>query len=329
MTTASAGALAALLTVMCAGPLSGQAPPPLRRTDLPLAGTYRPYRAPFSVRVSWDEESIDVTRQVTGVPVLPGTRISLAAAPGVRLEVPGGTRAGRTSPEGTWTWTAPAVPGIHGIRITGPGGWIHLNVFVMHPATDVRNGALGSYQIGAYRPPSAARGAAYDPPRGFVVATRGAWDVLVSPHVTLGELLCKQAGDPRAVYFTPHLIRKLEDVLDEVNRRGISAPRLTIMSAFRTPAYNRAIGNTTSYSRHLWGDAADIFIDVDGDGAMDDLNGDGVKDVRDARHLAALIDGMMDDPPPGVQPGGLAPYRPTRAHGGFVHVDARGRRARW
>ena len=27
--------------------------------------------------------------------------------------------------------------------------------------------------------------------------------------------------------------------------------------------------------------------------------------------------------------GGLAPYAPTRAHGGFVHVDTRGQPARW
>jgi hypothetical protein len=114
-----------------------------------------------------------------------------------------------------------------------------------------------------------------------------------------------------------------------VNRRGIDVPRLTVMSAFRTPAYHRSIGNSTRLSRHLWGDAADVFIDADGDGAMDDLNGDGRRDVQDARYLADLIDDMMDDPPPGVHPGGLAPYRPTTAHGGFVHVDARGRRARW
>jgi len=99
------------------------------------------------------------------------------------------------------------------------------------------------------------------------------------------------------------------------------------MSGFRTPAYNAAIGNHTVYSRHLWGDAADIYVDADGDGVMDDLNGDGRSDVQDARVLAGWIDRAVRRVP--LIPGGLAAYRRTAAHGPFVHVDARGFRVRW
>ena len=41
------------------------------------------------------------------------------------------------------------------------------------------------------------------------------------------------------------------------------------MSGFRTPQYNKGGGNTggrAGLSRHMYGDAADIFIDSNGDG---------------------------------------------------------------
>ena len=68
------------------------------------------------------------------------------------------------------------------------------------------------------------------------------------------------------------------------------------MSGYRTPAYHRAIGDTTTFSRHLWGAAADVFIDADGDGKMDDLDGNGVIDQRDAALLFALADAMDREP---------------------------------
>jgi uncharacterized protein YcbK (DUF882 family) len=101
------------------------------------------------------------------------------------------------------------------------------------------------------------------------------------------------------------------------------------MSGFRTPWYNRAIGNTTDYSRHLWGDAADVYVDRDGDGDMDDLDGDGRVDLDDARILAAFVDQVERDAESHLPVGGMGLYRRNAAHGPFVHVDARGTRARW
>jgi len=99
-------------------------------------------------------------------------------------------------------------------------------------------------------------------------------------------------------------------------------------AGFRTPAYNRAIGNATVYSRHLWGDAADIFVDRDGDGEMDDPNGDGRSSVADARALSALVE-RVEAGDAALRPGGMGVYRRNATHGPFVHVDARGYRARW
>ena len=45
--------------------------------------------------------------------------------------------------------------------------------------------------------------------------------------------------------------------------------------------------------------------------------------------LARIVEAVMADPPWRTEPGGLAVYRRNPAHGPFVHVDTRGRRARW
>ncbi len=41
---------------------------------------------------------------------------------------------------------------------------------------------------------------------------------------------------------------------------GFAVDTLHVMSAFRTPFYNRAIGDV-EYSAHQWGSAADVYVD--------------------------------------------------------------------
>jgi hypothetical protein len=77
----------------------------------------------------------------------------------------------------------------------------------------------------------------------------------------------------------------------------------------------------------MYGDAADVFVDADGDGVMDDLDGDGKITVHDAQVLCAVAEGVETEHPDLV--GGLSAYPGNSAHGPFVHVDARGVRARW
>lgn len=286
----------------------------------------RGFQAPIPVEVGNEP----VAMAVTAVTVLPGERVELG--------VPAGTEvvygAGELVPLGEtrFEWVAPEVPGIHALAVRESGGGgaeVLVNLLVAYPAEHVSGGALNGYRIGAYRERPLRGDPAYLPPEAFVEVSAGDRDVLVSPHFTLGEFLCKQEGDPRYVALSPALVLKLELLLEAVNKAGIPARGLTVMSGFRTPFYNRAIGNTTDYSRHLWGDAADVFIDEDGDGRMDDLNGDGVRNVADAQVLARVVEGLAAQGRPDYTVGGLASYRPNGAHGGFVHVDARGHRARW
>jgi hypothetical protein len=128
----------------------------------------------------------------------------------------------------------------------------------------------------------------------------------------------------------PRLLNALELLLEKANAHGYPTRTLTVMSGYRTPYYNRAIGNSTTYSRHVWGDAADIFIDENPqDGRMDDLNQDGAVDSHDAEVLYDLIESQYDSRFQKLHIGGLARYRETSAHGPFVHVDVRGVEARW
>ena len=284
--------------------------------------------ASFSVLVN----GLDVPLSMLALGVAPRGEVDIQ--PGVRagndLRVAAGSgRLRRAGPQ-RWSWRAPAQPGFHEVVVTDPieADTITLSFMVYRDASEVRDGRLNGYRIGAYRARPASMSRAYEPPMGFVEAFPADYDRRVSPNFRLRDFLCKDPGEPRYLLVSPRLLIKLEALLVAVNEAGYPTASLTVMSGFRTPGYNRAIGNTTDYSRHLWGDAADVFVDTDGDGQMDDVNRDGVSDVRDARWLAGVVEEMMarEGSP---RAGGLSVYRRNAAHGPFVHVDARGSRARW
>lgn len=298
---------------------------PVRRSG-PVRFEARP--APFRLTV----DGAVVPHEVLAVTVLPGETVRLAVGgvglSGYEMRFAAGEAA--TEGAGLWSWRAPRAPGVVPVSVVSPAGAsVRLNVLVAHPAASVRDGLLGDYRIGSYRATPLRGDPAYLPPRGFIEVSPDDEDLLVSPHFTLGEFLCKQPGLPRYLALSTPLVLKLEAVLEAANARGLDVPGLTVMSGFRTPWYNRAIGNTTDYSRHLWGDAADVYVDADGDGDMDDLDGNGRVDLADARVLAAVVDDVERSGDSHVVPGGMGLYRRNAVHGPFVHVDARGTPARW
>jgi hypothetical protein len=233
----------------------------------------------------------------------------------------------------SFRWRAPAEPGLYPLRVerVGSSESMLVNAFVMVPAEEVRNGRLEGYRIGSYPSTTRDRRPVHDAPRGFIEVTPGNQDALLAPHFRLGQFLCKQKSDfPKYVVVREQLVLKLEHLLDRVNRQGHRTDTFHVMSGYRTPYYNHAIGNVPN-SRHVWGDAADIFIDADGDGSMDDLDGDGRVGVSDAQVLFDIVDRQDRSMLASLAPliGGLGKYRATPAHGPFVHVDTRGRFARW
>ena len=122
----------------------------------------------------------------------------------------------------------------------------------MVPANAVRNGYLNDYRIGHY-PPPLRNLSAYKAPIGFIEVTPANISTLISPHFTLGQFLCKQAGGyPKYLVLQPALLSKLEGLLLEVNDRGIKTDSFVVMSGYRTPYYNAAIANVPS-SYHVYG----------------------------------------------------------------------------
>lgn len=265
---------------------------------------------------------------VTMLTVLPGEAMTFEAVAGGAGATGSVARstAGSLGPlgDGRWTWTAPPTPGLYPIHVVAPDARdsVTLQAFVLVPYSRLHGEYVNGYRIGRY-PDHPLRGLAiYEPPAGFIEVTPANQDVLVSRHFRLKQFLCKEAGGyPKYVVLDERLLLKLENLLERVNAAGYRATTFQIMSGYRTPAYNRSLGNVP-YSRHTWGAAADIFIDEDGDGRMDDLNGDGRSDIRDAEALYRVVDASGDK-------GGLGEYPSTAAHGPFVHVDVRDRKARW
>jgi hypothetical protein len=286
-------------------------------------------RAPFGVQVG----DTQVSHRVMAVPLMPNSTVRITVDAGLNSpEYRIGAPAPLTRPlsSSSWRLTAPSEPGLYPIRITNTAtnATVQVQVFVLTP-WDHEGHRLNGYRIGRYEQTPLHGRAVYAPPKGFVKVTDRNKDVRVSPNFRLEQFLCKQTDDtPQYALVRPRLLRRLERVLAAVNAQGHRASTLHVMSGYRTPYYNRAIGNTTAYSRHLYGDAADIFVDADGDRWMDDLTGDGRSTEADARALAEIVQGL---PTPGDEQfnGGLSTYDATSAHGPFVHLDLRGRRARW
>ncbi len=205
------------------------------------------------------------------------------------------------------------------------------------PSELIRDGRIGQYMVGDWpgraERPANLRTAKYDAPAGLIAVTPANRDVEVSEHLTLGDFLTKGQDDvwPKYVAITPEVLDKVELTIQELERMGHPVERIGVISGFRTPYYNAHGGSTSgrgSVSRHMYGDALDFYVDNNGNGAMDDLNGDGRVDIGDARVMADAAERVEQKYPEYV--GGIGVYRPNPgAHSGFLHVDARGYRARW
>jgi hypothetical protein len=229
-----------------------------------------------------------------------------------------------------WRWTAPQRKGVYAVvvRDSAAGETVTLNAFVLVPRpTGTR---LDGFRIGRYERRPLGGNPNYTRPVGLVEVTEANRGTFVAPHFTLGQFVSKQPGGfPKYLVLRERLLLKLEMLLEEAKRLGLPVTTFQILSGYRTPYYNQSIGNETRYSRHLYGDAADIYVDEDGDGSMDDLDGDGRENLDDAEVLAGVVERLSRSS--WYQPfeGGLGLYRPNVAHGPFLHVDVRGHRARW
>lgn len=201
------------------------------------------------------------------------------------------------------------------------------------PIDAKRDGRIGDYVLGdwPYERTRVPGSSAYAPPRGLIEVTPANRDLRVSAHFRLGDLVTKGQADvwPKYVALTMRMLDKVEATLAELEVMGHPVTHAGILSAFRAPYYNADGGDGPGdASRHVFGDAMDLYIDNDRDGRMDDLNGDGRRDRRDAAIIAEAADRVEAKYP--ELTGGVGIYDPRPGvHAGFVHIDARGVRARW
>ncbi len=269
--------------------------------------------------------------RITGVFLTPGEQMKIETLfedkdETYHLVTKFGTK--RTVSKNVWQWTAPEEKGIYPIVIkeSNDQDSMLLNCIVMVPFEQVTEGKLNGFRIGSY-PKSTNE--LYTLPKGFIEVTRANEQTHISPHYTLKDFLCKQQSDyPKYIVLKERGILKLEMVQSYLNSSGLRFSKFRFISGYRTPFYNRSIGNVKN-SRHIFGDAYDIYIDENNDAQMDDLNADGEKDKKDVLYLYNRVDELYRHPWFKPFIGGLGLYRANSRHTGFIHIDSRGYRARW
>ncbi len=246
------------------------------------------------------------------------------------------SEAGKTvevSPE----FVAPSNPGMYHLAVQlgqATEAIDNLNVITLVPFAQKQAGHIGLYYLGTWpferggRPKTPA----YANPAGFIEVTPQNADTPLSEHFKLRDFLTKDQPNvwPKYILLNPKLLDKLELTIQELERSGHPVRHMQIMSGFRTPEYNYTGGNTqgrANLSRHMYGDASDVFVDNDRNGVMDDLNGDGRVDVRDAEVILQAAERVEKAHPELV--GGVGVYSACCGHGPFTHIDVRGYRARW
>ena len=267
--------------------------------------------------------------QAPGTPITP--ILADTIPPGAVATFSSGTAA-----ESTATLAAPQHPGIWSLALkigSAIKPLADFSVITLRPATEKKGGKLGLYYIGNWPAARQVRpGITYAPPSGFIEVTQQNQNTQLSEHFKLKDFLPHDQANvwPKYIVVDMKLIDKDELVLQDLAAHGINPAGVRVMSGFRTPQYNAGGGDPrgrAALSRHMYGDANDIFIDNDGNGQMDDLNHDGRVNIADAKVIQDAVNRVERAHPSLI--GGVGIYSGTSAHGPFTHIDTRGYPARW
>jgi uncharacterized protein YcbK (DUF882 family) len=277
-------------------------------------------------------EFLDPLRGESGelryAPVLPGQEIVKQAPPDAKAVVEGTPQAGLSAPEESGIYK-------FAVEINKASRAIDdLSIVTLVPRSQKRAGRIGDYNVGTWPWESGGtpRSDRYAPPSGFIEVTKENQNFQVSEHFYLRDFLTKGQSNiwPKYVVLDPLLIDKLELTIQELQRQNVRVDHVHVMSGFRTPTYNHSGGNTAgraSLSRHMYGDASDVYVDNNRDGQPDDITGDGRVTVKDAERMAQAAELVERRFPRLV--GGIGVYVACCGHGPFTHIDVRGVRARW
>ena len=223
--------------------------------------------------------------------------------------------------------TAPIGPGMYHLALLRDGQRHVVNdmtVAVLVPFAEKLGATLNGYKIGTYL--AERLGGHHDAPEGFIEVGPNDVDLPVTTHLRVSDFLTHdgQSSWPRYVALEPKLLDKLELVISQVRRMqgrdsaNAESLALDVHSGFRTPSHNRGVKRSARDSRHQYGDAADVAIDA---------NFDGRYTAADSRLVALAVE-MVEQDHPELR-GGMGVYTSRRYTTPYVHIDARGKRARW
>jgi hypothetical protein len=242
------------------------------------------------------------------------TRVSAIALPGFIKTY--GERAIRT-------------PAVH--LVAANGSQTPFAFVVLRPFGEKRGEMLQGYRLGRWPSERWMVGRKYWNPDGFIEVMPATAGLRLSEHFVLADFFThdQQAVWPKYVVLQEPLIDKLELVLADLAAHGVATGRVRVLSGFRAPYYNDRIvaEGAARASRHQYGDAADVIIDANGDGRMDDLNRDGRLDLTDTQVILRAVERVEKAHPSLV--GGLGLYHAMGTSGPFAHIDVRGSSARW
>jgi uncharacterized protein YcbK (DUF882 family) len=199
-----------------------------------------------------------------------------------------------------------------------------MTVAVLVPFAEKLGSTLNGYKIGTYL--AERLDGKHDAPEGFIEVGPKDVDLQVTTHLRVSDFLTHdgQSSWPRYVALEPKLLDKLELVISQVRRMqgrdtaDAESVALDVHSGFRTPSHNVGVKRSARDSRHQYGDAADVAIDA---------NFDGRYTAADSRLVALAVE-MVEQDHPELR-GGMGVYTSRRYSTPYVHIDARGKRARW
>jgi hypothetical protein len=197
-----------------------------------------------------------------------------------------------------------------------------LTLAVLVPFEEKEGAMLRGYRIGTYIAERVA--GRQPPPTGFLEITPADVDLPITKHLKVGDFLNHdQVGVwPSYAAVNPKLLDKLELVIQEIARwhgdKAVANIELDVHSGFRAPEHNRKIRRAARDSQHQYGDAADVAIDANGDGKITAI---------DSRMVGLAVEIVELKHPDLV--GGLGIYTSGHSSTNYVHIDVRGRRARW
>ena len=207
---------------------------------------------------------------------------------------------------------------------------IKINIFVLYPREKQNGQYMEDFRIGNYPKIPIDKKDFYSTPEGFLKIDESIMEVNLTPHFKVKQFLTKQSNQlPQYIAIKESLLLKLELFLAEVNEAGYHTETFGIVSLYRSPYFNKKLGNGTNFSRHLYGDAADIYIDTSGNQWMDDLNGDGKLNILDANILYDIAVKFDQKKEFAHLAGGLSSYKGNGVRGPFIHIDTRGFHVSW